>query len=569
MNQRTIQYFFVYVLAILLSGPVKAASSTATRPSQATVRQWQNRKYGMFIHFGLYSALGGVWKGREFSGNYSEQIQSDAHIPSAEYAQLASRFDPEKWNPDSIVQLAQEAGMTFIVLTAKHHDGFSMFDTHASGFNIVDATPYKRDVVKELADACARHHMPFGVYYSTIDWHYGDVPDPRNDNPISEAHEQFNVAQLRELLTGYGPISEIWFDMGHPTKPQSRRFADTVHMLQPECMISGRIWNNEGDFMEMGDDQIPDYILDEPWESPASIYQETWGYRSWLKRTNLDKKIEEHIERLVAVVSRGGNYILNIGPTGEGSVVPFEAQVLRGAGAWLKRNGEAIYNTQPQPFRKLDFGYATVKGNRLFLFIERRSENGSLPLPGLQNHIRKAYLLGDPAQQPLRFNDAFGQKVVSAPESRARDFLPVVAVELDGPLTVVQPSVAAGPDGTITLTPETADRFYNANGEGYYDPPTLRKQEWHFAVARPDTYRIEVAYKPGSFAQLLEIEVGDKLLKASVYGKSAGPATAGTVELPPSKDMMLTIAPASPAERGQRLRANISSVILVPAGTSR
>ena len=201
----------------------------------------------MFIHFGLYSTLGGVWKGQPYSGNYSEQIQSDAHIPQAEYAALAAGFQPSKWDPDAVVELARQAGMRFIVLTSKHHDGFSLFHTGMSRYNVVDASPYQRDIVKSLADACARANMPFGVYYSTIDWNYGDIPDPRNDNPISDAHADFNVAQIRELLTGYGPISEIWFDMGHPhrrpepaIRPDGARAAAGMSHQRPRLERTGR-----------------------------------------------------------------------------------------------------------------------------------------------------------------------------------------------------------------------------------------------------------------------------------------------------------------------------------------
>ena len=158
-------------------------------------------------------------------GTIASRLNPDAKIPEDEYAALARQFRPDRWDPDAIVRLAQDAGMQFIVLTAKHHDGFSLFATKASSFNVVNASPYAKDIVKSLAEACARRHLPFGVYYSTIDWHFGDVPEPRNDNPISPAHEAFNVGQLRELATGYGPLSEIWFDMGHPTKLQSKRFA--------------------------------------------------------------------------------------------------------------------------------------------------------------------------------------------------------------------------------------------------------------------------------------------------------------------------------------------------------
>ncbi len=527
------------------------------RPNRETIQQWQSRKYGMFIHFGLFSTLGGVWKGKQYSGNYSEQIQSDAHIPEAEYAALAAQFNPTQWDAEAIVKLAEEAGMKFIVLTAKHHDGFNMFDTKQTDYSIVKQTPYARDVVKSLADACRRHNMAFGVYYSTIDWHFGDIPEPRNDNPISPAHEEFNAAQLRELLTNYGPLSEIWFDMGHATALQSRHFADTVHKLQPECMISGRVFNSEGDFGETGDDDIPDYISDEPWESPASIFSETWGYRSWQKRTPLDGKIQEHILRLVKVVSRGGNYLLNIGPKGDGSVVDYDADVLRGTGAWLRKNGAAIYDTSPQPFRKLDFGYATVKGRHLYLFVEHLPADGHLRLPGLKNRIEEARWLN--AGKLEVEGDG-----VAVPVLPAHEFLPVIDLRFEGELQVA-PAFAERPDasGKITLLPEHADRLFNSNGEGYYDPPTLRSEKWHVAIDRAGFYRVEIAYKRGPFARVVDVQIGSQLLKATLYGKEADAANAGPIALSKSNDLTISIGPGSPATRGAKLDFEITSVSLL------
>jgi alpha-L-fucosidase len=512
----------------------------------------------MFIHFGLYSELGGVWRGTRYSGNYSEQIQNDAHIPLDEYRPLAASFNPTKWDPDAVVQLALDAGMRFIVITAKHHDGFAMFKTRQSKYNIVDATPYKRDIVKSLAEACRKRHMPFGVYYSTIDWNYGDVPEPRNDNPISSAHERFNVAQLHELLTGYGPITEIWFDMGHSLPLQSKDFADTVHSLQPQCMTGGRVWNSQGDFSETGDDDIPDYVNDEPWEAPASIFPETWGYRSWQKRVPLEDKVHEEILRLVKVTSRGGNYILNIGPKGDGAVVDYEAAVLRGAGAWLKQYGSAIYDTTPQPFRKLDFGYATVKGDQLFLFVERLPPDGKLQLPGLRNHLMEAHWLG--SKESLSVGDA-SVAINSQPTGQ---FLPVAAVKFEGKLNVILPAIQPDADKSIELTPAAADRFYNANGEGYYDPPTLRREQWHVAIKQAGTYKITVTYKPGRFSRLLDLQVGDRILKASFYQDAKTVADAGTVDLSPSEDLLLSLSPAAPRERGAKIDFEIERVTLTP-----
>jgi alpha-L-fucosidase len=258
---------------------------------------------------------------------------------------------------------------------------------------------------------------------------------------------------------------------------------------------------------------------------------------------------------------------LNIGPRGDGSVVEFEAAVLRGTGTWLKRNREAIYGTQPQPFRKLDFGYVTVKNDHLFLFVEHPPANGRLDLPGFQNHIRKAYVLGDPAQRLLNPDDTEGQKAVLAPASLGREFLPVVVTEFDGEINVVQPAVAPGPQNSIILTPETADRFYNTNGEGYYDSPTLRKERWHFAVTQPGTYRIQVSYRPGKFARLLDVNLGGRVYKANLHGNDSGPTSIGTIQLAPSKDMTLTVSPASPAERGACLDVELDRISLIASAS--
>jgi alpha-L-fucosidase len=531
------------------------------RPSQHTIHQWQSRKYGMFIHFGLFSTLGGVWKGKQYSGNYSEQIQSDAHIRENEYAALAGEFNPAQWDAEAIVKLAEDAGMKFIVLTAKHHDGFNMFATKQSTYNVVEGTPYKRDIVKSLAEACQRHGMAFGVYYSTIDWHWGDAPGEKNDNPISAAHEAFNVAQLQELLTNYGALSEIWFDMGHPTALQSRHFAETVHRLQPECMISGRVWNSEGDFSETGDDDIPDYIADEPWEAPASIFSETWGFRSWQKRVPLNEKIQEHILRLVKVTSRGGNYLLNIGPKGDGSVVDYEAEVLRGTGRWLRRNGEAIYDTAPQPFRKLDFGYATVKGDRLYLFVEHLPADGRLRLPGMENHIRDAHWLNSEVGGKLQIE---GGAIVAA--GLPKEFLPVVAVGFEGELRVQPAVVEPDESGTIRLAPADAEKFFNTNGEGYWDAPTLRSEKWHFAVKQAGQYKIEVEYKPGPYSRVIDIDIDGKTMKANLYGKEGPSAMVGTIDLQPSRNVTLKIVPGSPSVRGAKLDLEITAVSITYTG---
>ena len=197
----------------------------------------------MFIHFGLYSHLGGVWNGEPVRQGYSEQIQSFAGIFSDWYASVADDFNPVNFNADAVVALAKEAGMRSVVFTSKHHDGFCMFDSATTDYDSVDATPSGRDYVRELSDACARAGIRFGLYFSLIDWHcpYAFPISSHNADFITEQHHELNKAQVRELLTSYGPVSELWFDMGALTPSQSQELYSLVKEIQPECMVSGRL----------------------------------------------------------------------------------------------------------------------------------------------------------------------------------------------------------------------------------------------------------------------------------------------------------------------------------------
>lgn len=554
------------------------------RPTQATIEQWKDRKFGMFIHFGLYSTLGGIWDGKQIDNGYSEQIMANAPIPLDKYAALAANFNPTRFDPDAIVALAKAAGMKFIVITAKHHDGFNMFHTRQTLYNIVDATPYHKDVVKQLEEACARAGMKFGVYYSSIDWHYPGASSyiEGNSNPIPPAHEDFNVAQLKELLTNYGPLSEIWFDMGKPTPLQSERFARTVHDLQSQTMVSGRVFNYQGDFTVMGDNQVPDFVIDEPWQTPASIFPETWGYRSWERRDDLQGKIHENILRLVQVVSRGGNFILNIGPAGDGSIVPFEADVLRGIGRWISTNGEAIYGTGPQPFRQLDFGYVTVGKGKLYLLLHAPdSKSGNLRLPGLETSLQHAYLLGDPAKTELAIHrDATGlsistenfgailNRLRAAHKEGAEEstFLPVIVASFSGELKVRPEAIAPEPDGHFVLGSDKADHFVNYNGYGYEAPSTVYKLRWQVAPS-PGLYRLALRYKPPQTPASVDLVVNgvrQPIQLASTSASGEGTAVLDHIRIESRAVTNIEITPPEPFYKGTRLPDGIQSLELTP-----
>ena len=366
--------------------------------AQDAYKQWHQNKFSMFIHFGLYSVYGGVYNEKPVTFGYSEQIQSFAGIFSDWYGNTALEFDPVKFNADEIVALAKEAGMRSIVITTKHHDGFCMFKTTTTDYNSVDATPSKRDYVKELSDACRRGGINFAIYFSLIDWHFPHAYpiSSHNCDFITPQHHEFTKAQVTELLTNYGPVSELWFDMGSNRPEQSKELYELVHKLQPNCMVSGRLGNGWYDFAVMADNKYPEGALQAPWQSAASMFDETWSYRSWQERGDKHEKAMEKLRSLINVVSHGGNFLLNIGPRGDGSVVEFESDVLKEIGAWLKVNGKAIYGTEASPFREnFAWGTSTRKDNKLYLILSGEyPTNGAieLSLPGYKLQESKGNL---------------------------------------------------------------------------------------------------------------------------------------------------------------------------------
>ena len=360
-------------------------TSNAKGTSDNAFERWQSDKYSMFIHFGLYSYLGGVWDGEPVRSGYSEQIQSFAGIFSDWYAMTAEKFDPVRFDADEIAELAVDGGMRSIVFTSKHHDGFCVFDTETTSYNSVNMTPSHRDYVKEVSEACRKAGLKFGLYFSLIDWNYPYAYPISSHNAdfVTPEHHEFNKAQVRELLTRYGPVSELWFDMGSLQPQQSRELYELVKNLQPECMVSGRLGNDVYDFAVMADNKFPDTALQAPWQSAASMFSETWSFRSWQERGEVKDKVAEKLRSLIEVVSHGGNYLLNIGPASDGSVVPFEREVIVAVGQWLEKNGHAIYGASPSPFNeKFSWGNVTAKDGVLYLFLTGKyPEDGYIMLP--------------------------------------------------------------------------------------------------------------------------------------------------------------------------------------------
>lgn len=350
MNNKVI----LYVKVVLLKAMLLVSNNLTCLETPKQHRIKDKGRFSMFIHWGLYSVYGGVYRGKNVEWGYSEQIQSFAGIFSDWYARAADKFTAEGWNADSVAVLAKKTGMDAVVFTSKHHDGFCMYNSKETDFTIMN-TPFGRDPLMELREACDRHGLNLGIYYSLIDWHYPPAYpiSSHNADPITPEHHEYNKRQVRELLENYGPVSELWFDMGSLTREQSRELYDLVKSIQPGCMVSGRIGNDYGDFAVMPDNVIPDFVPDKPWQTAESVYKETWGYRSWQKHVPLEDKVAEKVGALKRVIGAGGNYLLNIGPTGDGTVTDYERDLLLLIGEWVASSGwldnarDSLYAANP------------------------------------------------------------------------------------------------------------------------------------------------------------------------------------------------------------------------------
>lgn len=399
---------------------------------------WREARFGMFIHWGLYAMYGGEYDGidygKEMGGGSCEHIFYRAPIPAEEYSGMAKKFNPVKFEAKEWVSLAKEAGMKYMVITSKHHDGFSMFDTRMTDYDIVDGTPFGRDVIGELSAECKRQGIKFGVYYShSVDW-YHRKRSWRNLPPPSPEYVGFVKGQLTELLTNYGHMSLLWFDVGDQYADVNSEYGNLVKKLSPNTIVSGRLRGREdiADYRSEGDRRIPPQRVVGDVETPMTM-RDNWGYD---RDENNWKSLKDMLERFTLTVCRGANMLLNVGPMPEGTFTPEEIELLKGIGRWMKVNSEAVYGTTAGPFA-FDFEWGSIaqKPGKLYLHVLKWDPEG-IAFHGLQTKVKRAYLLADRSQSPLRVEQdvAAGTIKVNVSRQAPSDLVNVIVLELEGEL---------------------------------------------------------------------------------------------------------------------------------------
>lgn len=460
-----IRRFFCLLLSSCILVHTGMAQPSPAMTKDQRMEWWREARFGMFIHWGVYAVPAGTYKGQKIN-RIGEWIMNRGKIPVAEYQKFAREFNPVKYDADAWVRIAKEAGMKYIVITAKHHDGFALFNSKASQWDIVDASPYGKDLLKPLAEACRKHGIKLGFYYSHAqDWnnpggaaarkvasegwanpdsaridaytaaHKGHWDPAQTTKTMAEYIDEVAVPQVKELLTNYGDVAVLWWDT--PTD-MTDAFAEKFNellKLQPHIITNDRLKrpNYPGDYTTP-EQRIPKVgeMDGKDWETCMTM-NGSWGYKSydsnWKSTTTL-------VQNLIDIASKGGNYLLNIGPKADGTIPSESMERLKQVGAWIKVNGESIYGTQGSPLKPLTWGRCTKKekdGNTiLYLSVFEWPANGKLEVPGIKNKVVSATLLA--GDKPVKTSSNGDVLVVTLPAKAPDTIASVIKLELKGSL---------------------------------------------------------------------------------------------------------------------------------------
>lgn len=512
----------------------EAQSAVVEAPTEKAKRLewWKEARFGMFIHWGLYSVAAGEWNGKPVGG-IGEWIMNSAKIRPSDYEPLQKQFNPVKFDAKEWVRIAKDAGMKYIVITSKHHDGFGLWDSKLTDWDIA-GTPYKKDLLKQLADECEKEKITLCFYHSIMDWHHPDyLPRrPWDERPGGnmDAYNDYMKGQLKELLTGYGNIGILWFDGQWESSWDHARGMDLykfVRSMQPNIIINNRV--DKGALMGGKIEHAGDYGTPEQeipanglpgvdWESCMTM-NDTWGFK---KDDHNWKSAKTLVENLIDCVSKGGNYLLNVGPTADGEIPVASVERLAQVGAWLRKNGESIYRAKAGPFKRPQQGIRfTQKPGKLYVHIlDPEMKTFALPTNMFAGGLVKAYRLVDKATVSA---DAVGQDYNFVLPDLRDPLVGTYVVEHKGNLQIPESTIRAGADGTIQLTAADADLAggiqYEAakNSIGYW-MNLGAVVTWTFHLDKAGIYKLtaEVACPDDAAGSEVQVEIGGDQKKFKV-----------------------------------------------------
>ncbi|MBL1407722.1 alpha-L-fucosidase [Sphingobacterium faecale] len=536
IRSNLLKSFVLICLSIVSYLQVSAQSSSAKA-------QWfQEARYGMFIHWGLYSAAEGLWKGEKlrYLNNYAEWIRYRNRISKEEYGELSKRFDWNKINPEEWVILAKEAGMKYIIMTSKHHDGVAIWDTKIGDYSLPHLAGSNRDIIKELADACRKHGMKLGFYYSHwIDWEHPYAWDHNQELQGHVSDAQFNqywqekvIPQLTELLTDYGDIALMWFDMWIPyqksiiKKEQLLQVVELIRRLQPHCLINSRLGlptdEKNVDFETFGDNQFGSTYIDHPWETPATIAH-SWGYNG---QENEWKSTSQLFHSLISNVSLNGGLTLNIGPRADGKV-PYEStQRLHEVGDWLKVYGNSVYGATGLPLRaeQHDWGYLTTRQEGSSTFVYAQVFNWpldqTLRISGIKTAPQEVYLMRGITKRKLSFKSDGPLLHIELNGVEPDNHVSNIILKYDQSPTIDSDIVAESTFGGLALTTTNhqdkgiAYEKYDGKQPNRIKLDGTKKIRWAVYIAEPGLYNFDLsAYNPLKTDKKISITVDKKTTK--------------------------------------------------------
>ena len=554
--KHTVWLSIVGAAGIAVSASLSAMGAEETAAERdARMAWWREAKFGLFIHWGVYAVPAGNYQGREIPG-IGEWIMLRAQIPTAEYKAYAQHFNPVDYDPEAWVRLARDAGMKYIVITSKHHDGFALYDSAVTDWDVVDATPYGRDLLRPLAEAAHRAGLRFGVYYSQAqDWNHpggakagfqeGDGWDDAHKGDFDEYLERIAIPQTRELLSGYD-LDIFWWDTPTWMTPERAGRLAPLLELRPDIITNNRLGGGYAGDTETPEQHIPSQgYRNRDWETCMTM-NDTWGFKA---QDHNWKDSRTLVHNLVDIVSKGGNYLLNVGPTARGTIPEPSQELLREVGEWMNANGQSIYGAQAGPFPPQAWGRCTL-GSRdgrplYYLHIFDWKDGDSITIP-LANRPVRASLLND-SERTLTCTGGDDNGIQIQLSGPAPDPLcSVIALEIEGDPTFIRPRVSQNSDGELILSATTAELVGNAiQVETRYGDPNIgfwtRAEDsvnWPIRLSSPGRFQVTLhAACPNDTAgSQLQLQIGAASVQGTVPGTGGydrfQPCPIGEITLP-------------------------------------